>query len=139
MDRDAFGVEIETVVSQSEWLSVRSIGPQIQNHDAALVAAVNGMMEWHTRNLYCGKTGQVMIPTSGGYARKLENSNRKTEFPRIDPAIICLVTSGDYCLLGRKPVWRERTRYHFQCCLFALHYFGLGIHCCLDFWKSERR
>jgi NAD+ diphosphatase len=26
-------------------------------------------------------------------------------FPRIDPAIIVLVTSGERCLLGRKPEW----------------------------------
>lgn len=31
-------------------------------------------------------------------------------FPRIDPAVLVLVLSGEYCLLGRKPKW-ERSRY----------------------------
>lgn len=31
-------------------------------------------------------------------------------FPRIDPAVLVLVLSGEYCLLGRKPRW-EQSRY----------------------------
>lgn len=104
-----FKAETESHNADYEWRSVRSVGPQIQRHDAALVAAVNGMMEWHIKNQVCGETGDALIPDLGGYARRKENSIRHA-FPRIDPAMICLVTCGEYCLLGRKPEWRERTR-----------------------------
>ena len=107
--------EFLKAVGRGKWMAVRSIGPRIAKSDAALMAAVNGMMEWHVRNLFCGSTGENMLPTAGGYSRKAE-TNGTVAFPRIDPAIICLVTCGDYCLLGRKHLWKDARRSHKQTC-----------------------
>lgn len=93
------------------WKDVRSVGHQIRPENAALVACVNGMMQWHTRNIYCGKSGRSMYPVNGGYSRKVAD-DVPAVFPRIDPAVICLVTCGDYCLLGRKANWSQRSRYN---------------------------
>ena len=39
--------------------------------------------------------------TQGGWKRDCPNCNAE-HFPRIDPVVIMLVTSGDKCLLGRQ-------------------------------------
>jgi NADH pyrophosphatase NudC (nudix superfamily) len=44
---------------------------------------------------------------AGGFARRCSASGRSV-YPRIDPAIITLVTCGlDWCLLGRKADWPQ--------------------------------
>lgn len=49
--------------------------------------------------LHCWRT------QDGGFSRKCSASGRVL-YPRVDPAIITLVTAGaDWCLLGRKPDW----------------------------------
>lgn len=40
-----------------EWKNVLSEGPRMSKVDGALMSAVNGMMEFHLKNLKCGKTG----------------------------------------------------------------------------------
>ena len=104
-DGDAFASQIE----KGEWLSLMSIGSKIDRHYAALLATVNGMMEWHMRHLFCGNTGDETLSISGGYSRKSQTAENVV-FPRIDPAIICLVTQGEYCLLGRKLSWKNSKR-----------------------------
>lgn len=109
-DRSSLDLKADLETVQSQWYPLRQIAPQMQLSDVALFAIVNGMMEWHSRNLFDGRTGQPLISTQGGYARKLNDSDRVL-FPRIDPAMICLVAHGEYCLLGRKPGWSDRRRY----------------------------
>lgn len=43
-----------------------------------------------------------------GLAKTPNNLQPHVVFPRVDPAVITLVRSGDYCLLGRKPRWARR-------------------------------
>ena len=105
-DSDAFASQIE----KGEWLPLVSIGCRIDRHYAALLATVNGMMEWHMRHLFCGITGTETLSISGGYARQSQTTE-DVMFPRIDPAIICLVTQGEYCLLGKKLSWKNSKRW----------------------------
>jgi hypothetical protein len=52
-----------------------------------------------------GTSGSPTTPRDGGFSRKCSSSGRSL-YPRIDPAIITLVTGGsEWCLLGRKHEW----------------------------------
>eukprot|EP00803_Ostreobium_quekettii_P001197 evm.model.scf_776EXC.6 EVM.evm.TU.scf_776EXC.6 scf_776EXC:54881-61924(+) len=104
---------VEEVVG-GRWVSLRSVGPQLSAADAGLLAMAHGLLVWHMDELHCGKTGQSTESTLGGHARITQPGDAVKEetrpiirYPRIDPAVITLVTSGDYCLLGRKHGWRK--------------------------------
>ena len=57
---------------------------------------------------FCGNCGSQTAIREGGYMRVCTNDDcGQRHFPRMDPAIIVLVTCGERCLLGRKPVWPE--------------------------------
>ncbi len=77
--------------------------------DASLYAYSRAMLFWHQRHLFCGSCAAPTIFAAGGHERTCSNSDCKTEtiFPRIDPAIIVLVTHEDRCLLGRHRKWKH--------------------------------
>eukprot|EP00210_Caulerpa_lentillifera_P000272 g265.t1 len=114
--QDLAGFEAQIVSENFSWIAARSVEFNIGKSDAALLATVNGLMEFHIRHLFCGRTGQPLLASLDGHYRRLETGDevqdrRSRVFPRIDPAVICLVTQGEYCLLGRKPSWTVRNRY----------------------------
>lgn len=70
-----------------------------------LQAVASGLAQWHLDSRYHGATGSMTVPRDGGFSRQCPSSGRSV-YPRIDPAIITLVTAGeDWCLLGRKKGW----------------------------------
>lgn len=72
-----------------------------------LQAVASGLAQWHLDSLYHGATGSKTVPRNGGFSRQCPSSGRSV-YPRIDPAIITLVTAGkDWCLLGRKKGWPQ--------------------------------
>eukprot|EP00879_Flechtneria_rotunda_P031381 GHRR01034277.1.p1 GENE.GHRR01034277.1~~GHRR01034277.1.p1 ORF type:complete len:428 (+),score=118.51 GHRR01034277.1:412-1695(+) len=89
----------------AKWVSARTAGPELSRVDAALMAVASGLAQWHLDAQYHGSTGSKTQPQDGGYSRKCPTSGRVL-YPRIDPAIITLVTAGeDWCLLGSKSGW----------------------------------
>lgn len=76
--------------------------------DGAVLAYAKGMVEWQQRNLYCGLCGAPNVPREGGFVMVCTNNRCEHRcFPRVDPAIIVLVTHGHACLLGRQARWPE--------------------------------
>lgn len=76
--------------------------------DGALLAYAKGMVEWQQRHLHCGLCGSINSPEQGGFVMACSNSSCGHRcFPRVDPAIIVLVTDNDRCLLGRQARWPE--------------------------------
>lgn len=75
--------------------------------DAAMTAHMLAVFHWHGLNQYCGACGKVMRSTGGGHARRCDNADCSVVeiYPRIDPAVIVLVTHEDRCLLGRQHAW----------------------------------
>lgn len=64
-------------------------------------AMAKSLVNWHQRHGYCANCGTRTMMKEGGWKRDCPNC--KTEhFPRTDPVVIMLVTSGDKCLLGRQ-------------------------------------
>ena len=70
------------------------------------MAHARAMVYWHCRHRFCGVCGSPTKSIEGGYQRTCTNAQCSHQhFPRTDPAIIVLVTSGEQCLLGRQPTW----------------------------------
>jgi NAD+ diphosphatase len=64
------------------------------------------MVYWRERHRYCGTCGAPTRPVSAGHVMACTRETCGTEFfPRIDPAIIVLVTDGERALLGRQASW----------------------------------
>ena len=87
---------------------LRKFGPTLNEIDASFLALTSGMFFWHNTHKFCGSCGYSNIPTEGGFVRVCSNTScGKSHFPRTDPAIITLISSGDKILLGRSPRFPE--------------------------------
>ncbi len=76
---------------------------------AGILAYAKALHYWQHRHLFCGVCGEANRLLSAGHKLVCSNEECAREsFPRIDPAIIVLITHGDACLLGRNPNWPPR-------------------------------
>lgn len=72
-----------------------------------VLASALALLNWHDRAGFSAADGTPTTPASGGWSRLDESGHE--EFPRIDPAVICLVhDGGDQVLLARQHTWPER-------------------------------
>jgi NAD+ diphosphatase len=65
------------------------------------IAMAKSMVTWHQRHGYCANCGVRTAMKEGGWKRECP-SCKAEHFPRTDPVVIMLVTSGEKCLLGRQ-------------------------------------
>jgi NAD+ diphosphatase len=65
------------------------------------IAMAKSMVSWHQRHGYCANCGTRTAMKEGGWKRDCPNCKAE-HFPRTDPVVIMLVTSGDKCLMGRQ-------------------------------------
>lgn len=87
---------------------LRLLGTLLPLDQANLAAHGRALVIWHESTLYCGTCGSPSRAVAGGNARACSNDAcGKTLFPRVDPAIIVLVSNGEQCLLGRQAAWPE--------------------------------
>lgn len=86
---------------------LRSSGEFLLPHDAALAAEAVALLAWHRLNNF-GKHPEAHITrTQSGWAG-FDPSNKVEEFPRTDPAVICLVHDGHRkILLSRNSQWTK--------------------------------
>ena len=77
---------------------------------AGILAYAKALHYWQHRHAFCGVCGSPNRLRSAGHRMTCNNEEcgRQT-FPRIDPAIIVLVTHKDACLLGRNANWPPKT------------------------------
>ncbi|MDJ0938599.1 MAG: NAD(+) diphosphatase [Woeseiaceae bacterium] len=112
-DQPAFAVAIEREdepphPDRGEFRDLRFLGTVLPPDEANLVAHARAMVIWHRTQLFCGICGSKALPDAGGNARRCANPDcGRVLFPRVDPAIIVLVSDGDRCLLGRQASWPE--------------------------------
>ncbi len=91
-----------------EFHDLRYLGSSLPVDEANLVAHARALVLWHGLQQYCGVCGSPSRVESGGNTRICSNEDCGAQlFPRVDPAIIVLVSQGDHCLLGRQPSWPE--------------------------------
>jgi NAD+ diphosphatase len=93
----------------ARFLDLRLASIDMDAKHAGVLAYAKALHYWQYRHAFCGVCGHPNRLESSGH--KLVCSNEecgRQSFPRIDPAIIVLVTQGDACLLGRNASWPAR-------------------------------
>ncbi len=85
---------------------LRTTGGLLPADEAGLLAYARAMVLWRRRHRWCGSCGAPAAPEAAGHVMKCTAAACGVEhFPRLDPAIIVLVTDGERALLGRQAAW----------------------------------
>jgi NAD+ diphosphatase len=85
---------------------LRTIAGELPASEAGLLAYARAMIHWRDRHRFCSRCGSVTQGKEGGHVRQCSNPECAVQdFPRIDPAIIVLITDGPRALLGRQASW----------------------------------
>ena len=84
------------------------MGPvTLDNATLGVLTTALALLNWHDRAGFSAVDGTATTPAKGGWSRFTEAGHE--EFPRIDPAVICLVhDGGDRVLLARQHTWPDR-------------------------------
>ena len=91
-----------------EVLDLRRAGQIFDDVSAQLVASATALLNWHDSARFSAVDGSETKSIRGGWAR-INPLTGHQEFPRIDPAVICLVhDGGERALLARQTGWPER-------------------------------
>jgi len=91
---------------QSEFHELRFFGSLLPADEAGLLAYARALVLWRARHRFCGSCGSPNLSTKAGHVLLCSNpACRQEQFPRIDPAIIVLITDGERALLGRQAAW----------------------------------
>jgi NAD+ diphosphatase len=106
-----FTTEIETptppeLEDGAEFADLRLAAALLPHDEAGLLAYARAMISFRHRHRFCGSCGSATIPERNGRVMTCMRTSCATEFfPRVDPAVIVLVTDGDRALLGRQAGW----------------------------------
>jgi NAD+ diphosphatase len=116
--RTWFAVVVPAEVAKAEpdqWFPLRGLLPFLSGESvrlAPLMFHALGLAEWLFVTRFCPRCGGRLHPQASGHELVCEDCGR-SQFPRTDPAVIMVVTSGDpgsedeRCLLGRQAIWPE--------------------------------
>ncbi|MGB3483108.1 MAG: NAD(+) diphosphatase [Mycobacterium sp.] len=89
-------------------LDLRRAGTVFDDVSAQLVSSATALLNWHDNSRFSAVDGAPTTPIKGGWSR-IDPVTGREEFPRIDPAVICLVHDGaDRVVLARQTVWPDR-------------------------------
>jgi NAD+ diphosphatase len=89
-------------------VDLRRGGQRLDDISAQLVSSATALLNWHDNARFSAVDGSPTKPVRHGWAR-LNPLTGQEEFPRIDPAVICLVhDGGDRVVLARQTVWPQR-------------------------------
>jgi NAD+ diphosphatase len=73
----------------------------VASNQLSAIAMAKSLVNWHQRHGYCANCGTRTLMKEGGWKRDCP-SCKAEHFPRTDPVVIMLVTSGEKVLLGRQ-------------------------------------
>ncbi len=93
---------------RAEVVDLRWSGQLFDDTSAALVSLAIALLNCHDSARFSGADGSPTKPAKCGWAR-VDPLTGHEEFPRMDPAVICLVhDGGDRAVLARQTVWPQR-------------------------------
>ena len=107
----AFAIELDAATAPAtdpgcEFTDLRLAGGLLPADEAGLLAYARALVWWRHRHRFCGACGSPTVATDAGHVMTCSRPGCATQFfPRIDPAIIVLVTDGERALLGRQASW----------------------------------
>jgi len=92
-----------------DFIDLRSAGTRLQAFEAGLFAYARALSHWQSRTRFCSVCGAPVVVVTAGHRARCTNPDCAIEhFPRVDPAMIVIVSYGDACLLGRQATWPEK-------------------------------
>ncbi len=106
------------MTEQAAWLALarpglrpaglREAAALLNDRDAGLFTHAVALANWHATHTHCPRCGTPTVTVAAGHAQRCP-ADGSEHFPRIDPAVIMLVTDpDDRCLLARNRRWPER-------------------------------
>ncbi|WP_430335695.1 NAD(+) diphosphatase [Rhodococcus sp. ACT016] len=105
-DRHVWAVRVPAMTG--ELGDLRMLGHRLDEASAGLVTTAVALLNWHDHAGFSAIDGAPTESTMSGWSR-ISTSTGHEEFPRTDPAVICLVhDGGDRVLLARQPSWPPR-------------------------------
>src|SRR5882757_4326371 len=110
-DASFFAYEIESLdppqlLNGARFEDLRLVASLLPPEEAGLLGYARAMISWRRRHRFCGSCGATTVPAKGGHVLVCTNpACRHEQFPRLDPAIIVLVSDGERALLGRQASW----------------------------------
>jgi NAD+ diphosphatase len=88
--------------------TLRQAGPLLSDRDVGLMTHAVALANWHAVFVHCPRCGAITDPALSGHSRICPVDSSE-HFPRLDPAVIMLVTDpDDRALLARNAQWPER-------------------------------
>jgi NAD+ diphosphatase len=100
----ALGLAGDAPLPEARHDDLRGVSGLLPADELALLGYARAMAHWHGMHLHCGRCGSRTDSARAGHVRRCTKCSAEF-FPRIDPAIIVLVTDGPRCLLGRQASW----------------------------------
>ena len=98
-----FGVSGE--LGEGKAMSLRQVGAVLSDRDAGLLTHAVALAYWHDTHTHCPRCGTATVPAPAGHLTTCPADGTE-HFPRLDPAVIMLVTDpDDRCLLARNALW----------------------------------
>ncbi len=95
-----------TLPADATFEDLRITAGLLPQDEAGLLAYARAMVLWRGRHRHCGSCGAPARSECAGHVMKCTDTACGAEqFPRLDPAIIVLVTDGERALLGRQAAW----------------------------------
>jgi len=110
-DTSFFAYEIESAEPPPSPLGtrfedLRLVASVLPIEQAGLLGYARALISWRRRHRFCGTCGAKTVSAKSGHVLVCSDpSCRNEQFPRIDPAIIVLVSEGERALLGRQASW----------------------------------
>jgi NAD+ diphosphatase len=104
--RACFAVRSADGVVRGPSEGLRALAATVSGPESGWLCHAVALAQWHATHTHCPRCGTHTEPSSGGAERRCP-SDGSAHFPRVDPAMIVLVTDDhDRALLGRQGSWQ---------------------------------
>lgn len=87
-------------------VELRSLLASSGDEEFTMACRAVQLLDWQHRHQFCGTCGSAMESASSEHSMRCDPCN-VSNYPRISPCVIVVVTRGDHCLLARQPNWPE--------------------------------
>lgn len=106
-ERHIWAVTVDELPDGPSVSDLRRCGADLIEGDGSLASQAVALLGWHRDNVLGRQSEHHPQRTDAGWAI-VDPFHGRPEYPRTDPAVICLVHDGGrQVLLGRQPVWPE--------------------------------
>jgi NAD+ diphosphatase len=103
---DFDSLEPPQLAEDARFEDLRHVASMLPPEEAGILGYARALISWRRRNRFCGSCGTPLMAAKGGHVLVCTNpACRHEQFPRLDPAIIVLISDGPRALLGRQASW----------------------------------